>query len=149
MRGAASRIVPWGGLRASVDFGYTLLEFVLVVGVFGLLMLIMIPTYEQARQAATISRVVRELLVYGRVCSILHASGIGEPPSPRKFSPVQGQVVIRKGCTGVNSGATIEASWGAARAAGIACLEHRTTDRSSLAILVINGNSEIECHFNQ
>lgn len=146
---AARRIFSLVGLRTNIDFGYTLLEFVLVVGVFGLLMLILIPTYQQARQAAVISRVVRELLAYGRACSIIHATGIGETPPPRRFSAVQGQVRIRKGCMGMNSGASIEGSWGDARAAGISCLKQHTNERSRLAILVINGDSEIECHIRQ
>jgi len=130
-----------------VNGSYTLLEFVLAAGMFGILMMLVLPSYHQARKAALISTVVKELLFYGRSCAIIHATGIGEPPSPRLLLPNQGMVRIRTGCQGVNGGATIEGSWGDARAADITCMQQRSTPRSRLAVLVIHSTDAIECQF--
>lgn len=127
--------------------GFTLVELLIVVAILGVLVVFAIPAYQQARSAALIGSVVGELLSYGKACAVLNASGMGDKPTPPTVSPVRGGVVIRQGCQGAGSGATLEASWGEARADGVACLASHSSVSSSMATLEVSEDSVLSCSF--
>jgi Tfp pilus assembly protein FimT len=119
----------------------------IVVAILGILIVYAIPTYQQARSAALIGSVIGELVSYAKACAVINASGIGETPTPPPLSPVRGGVTIRDGCDGENRGATLQATWGTARAEGIPCYNNRTAISSSKATISISPESTLTCTF--
>ena len=127
--------------------GFTLVELMIVVAILGVLVTVAIPAYQQARSAALIGSVVGELMSYAKACAVINSSGVGETPTPPPVSPVRGGVVIQGGCSGENSGATLQATWGEARATGIPCLASRTTITSRSATVVVSADSVLSCTY--
>lgn len=119
----------------------------ILVVILGLLVTVVIPTYQQARSAALIGTLIGDLLGYAKACAVLNASGIGETPAPPAATPERGSVQITKGCTGAREGATLQASWGNARASGIRCVNSRSLITSSKATVVVSSGNVLSCSF--
>lgn len=132
--------------RRSVQ-AFTLIELLIVVAILGILVVAAIPAYQQARSAALIGSLIGELTGFAKQCAVINATGVGDPPTPTRASPDRGGVQIAQGCTGENQGATLEASWGAARASGVPCLESRSQPSSSKATIVVTPSSTLSCLF--
>jgi prepilin-type N-terminal cleavage/methylation domain-containing protein len=137
---------PRWPLRSSSQ-AYSLVELMIVVTILGLLVTYAIPTYQQARSAALIGSVVGELVSYAKACAVINATGMGSTPTPPSVSPSRGGVVIQTGCDGANKGATLQASWGEARAEGIPCYGSRTSVTSSKATINVSPGSVLTCLF--
>jgi hypothetical protein len=108
---------------------------------------VVFPRYQQARDAALIGSLVGELKSFARACATVNASGLSEKPTPPPVSPARGGVEILQGCTAVNQGATLQATWGTARANGIRCLSSQSTLSSSKATFTIGTDSTLSCLF--
>ena len=128
--------------------GFTLLELMIVITVLGILTGIALPSYQNARNAALIGKAVDALIDHSNVCAVINAAGIGEKPTPPPLSLERGGVVIlSNGCDGVKQGATLEATWGQARARGVACLQSRSISSSSKARIVVSPEGALTCTF--
>jgi len=127
--------------------GFTLVELLIVIAILGVLVSVAIPAYQQARSALLIGSVVGELMSYAKACAVINSSGVGDTPTPPPISPQRGGVVIQSGCTGESSGATLQATWGDARASGVPCLASRTTITSRSATVVVSSGSIISCTY--
>lgn len=119
----------------------------IVVAILAILVVFAIPAYQQARSAALIGSVLGELVSYGKACAVINSTGLGEKPSPPTMSALRGGVVIRQGCESSGTGATLEASWGEARAEGIPCVNSRSAKTSGSATLEVSNISVITCTF--
>lgn len=126
---------------------FTLVELMIVVGIIVTLSTLAIPNYQRARSAALMGSVVSELMGFAKSCALLNATGVGETPSLPPVTADRGGVQITEGCTGENGGATLQASWGAARATGIICLDSRSQISSSKATLTITPGNRLSCSF--
>jgi len=126
---------------------FTLVELLLVLTVLFLLVAVAIPNYQQARNSALIRSIMGELMGYAKACTVINGSGLGEIPIPPAVSFDRGGVVILQGCTAVNEGATLQASWGRARARGVMCLNERSRMTSSRATLTISPSNVMSCAF--
>lgn len=139
------------GFQAEVEgceAGFTLIELMIVVTVLGILTGIAIPAYQEARSAALIGNTLDTLIDYSNACAVINAAGIGEKPEPPPLSSERGGVVILSdGCDGVRRGATLEATWGQARARGVACLQSRSISSSSKARVVVSPEGSLTCTF--
>ena len=152
---ASQRLRGWRSRRIlkglhsvlAVPAGLSSLELLIVLLTVGLLVSVAIPEYQQARNAALVSSRVDQLKALAKACVVINATGIGRRPAARSFSAVSGGVLIRQGCTRADQGATLVASWGAARAAGIQCYSGRSTIHSSAALLTISQDDSITCQF--
>lgn len=118
-----------------------------MVGIIVTLSTLAIPTYQRARSAALIGAVVSELMGFAKACAVINATGVGETPTPPPIATERGGVQITQGCTGENRGATLQASWGAARATGITCMNSSSQISSSKATLTITPESRLSCAF--
>lgn len=127
---------------------FTLVELMIVMAILGILTVVALPTYQQARSAALIGTLVGELVSYAKACAVINASGVGETPMPPTVTPERGGVQITQGCSGESQGAALQASWGTARASGIPCYESRSLITSSKAIITISNASELSCTFH-
>ncbi|QPN62256.1 type II secretion system protein [Synechococcus sp. CBW1004] len=126
---------------------FTLLELMITSAILVVLTAVAFPLYQQTRNAALIGSLVGELTGFARACATLNASGLSETPTPPPVSPERGGVEILQGCTAANQGATLQASWGSARASGIRCLSSTSTLSSSKATFTITTDSTLSCLF--
>lgn len=134
-------------LRQSRSRAFTLVELMIVVSILGVLMAAVIPAYQQARSAALIGALIGELTGFAKQCAVINAAGTGETPVPPALSLERGGVQIIEGCAGENQGARLQASWGAARAGGIPCLNSSSLSTSSKATVTITPQSTLSCSF--
>lgn len=126
---------------------FTLAELMIVVAILGILVVVAIPTYQQARSAALIGSLVGELVGYAKACALINASGVGDTPTPPPVTAERGGVQVTEGCSGEGQGARLEASWGEARAKGIPCYTSRSLITSRKAKIEITANSVLSCVF--
>ena len=119
----------------------------ITAAILSLLTAMAFPRFQQARDSALIGALVGELNGFARACAMVNVSGLSETPTPPPLSPERGGVEILQGCTGVNQGATLQASWGTARASGVRCLSSRSTLTSSKATMTIGSDSSLSCLF--
>lgn len=145
--GAILRLQKARRRRRRFSAAFTLVELMIVVAILGLLVAVAIPTYQQARSAALIGTLVGELVGYAKACALINASGVGDTPAPPAVSAERGGVQITQGCTGEGQGATLQASWGTARATGIPCYNSRSLITSSKATVTVSTDSVLSCSF--
>ena len=137
-----------GGPRgASTAQGFTLLELMITAVILSLLTALAFPRYQQARSSALIGSIVAELVANAKACSIITASGFGETPTPPPVTPERGGVELLQGCSSAGEGGTLQASWGSARASGIACLSSTSLITSSTATVTVATDSSLTCSF--
>jgi len=134
-------------LGSSSAQGFTLLELLITAAILSLLTAVAFPSYQQARSSALIGSIVAELVGNAKACAIITASGFGGTPTPPPVTAERGGVEITTGCTRANEGATLQASWGSARASGIACLGSLSSITSSKATLTVAPDSSLSCSF--
>ncbi|MFM7087284.1 MAG: prepilin-type N-terminal cleavage/methylation domain-containing protein [Cyanobium sp.] len=131
--------------------GFTLIEFLIVVSVLGILIVYAIPVYRQARGAALMGSVIADLISYGKACAVINASGVGLRPVPPPRNLSRGGVVVLEGCDGLNQGGKLEAIWGDIGADGIACFSSRSRLEHRKAIIEISSEAtdmgSINCSF--
>lgn len=145
--GAILRLQKARRRRRRFSPAFTLVELMIVVAILGLLVAVAIPTYQQARSAALIGTLVGELVSYAKACALINASGVGETPIPPAVTPERGGVQITQGCAGESQGATLQASWGTARASGIPCYDSRSLITSTKATVTVSAESVLSCSF--
>lgn len=133
--------------RRSNAQAFTLVELMIVVAILAILVAVAFPRYQQVRSAALIGTKIGELIGFAKACAVLNASGAGETPTPPAITAEQGGVQILEGCTGVNQGATLQASWGVARASGVACLNSKSSINSGKATVTLTAESALSCIF--
>lgn len=126
---------------------FTLVELLIVLSVLLILVTVAIPNYQQARNSALIKSIVGELMGYAKACTVINGSGVGATPTPPAVVVDRGGVEILQGCTAVNEGATLQASWGSARAKDVVCLNDRSLVTSSRATLTISAGNVLTCAF--
>ncbi len=121
----------------------------MTLAVFLLLTAVVLPHYLQARDAALISTMVNNGLSFTRTCAIINSTGIGEQPVTGPVDALRGGILITQGCQSQteNTGATLEVTWGLARADGIRCLDQLSTLKSQKAILTVSINGDLTCSF--
>jgi hypothetical protein len=119
----------------------------IVVLVITLLAAVVFPLYQRARNSALISTMVSDLIGYAKICAVINSSGLGATPTPATVTADRGGVAITEGCTGVNQGASLQASWGVARTSGVHCLEDLSTISSSRAKITITPQNALTCVF--
>ena len=139
----------WRGhlLERSSAQGFTLLELMITAVILSLLTALAFPRYQQARSSALIGSIVAELVANAKACSIITASGFGETPTPPPVTPERGGVELLQGCSSAGEGGTLQASWGSARASGIACLSSTSLITSSTATVTVATDSSLSCSF--
>ena len=126
---------------------FTLVELMIVLTVLLILVVVAIPNYQQARNPALIKSIIGELIGYAKACAVINSSGLGETPTPPAIAVDRGGVVILQGCSAVNEGATLQASWGGARASGVTCLSDSSESTSRQANLTISAGNLLSCSF--
>lgn len=146
-RGSPTSIGPGRHLRQRSSQAFTLAELLIVVAIIALLVVVAIPLYQRARNSALIGSMVSDLLGYARVCAVINSSGLGTKPVPALVTADRGGIEITEGCTGVNQGATLEASWGMAKASGILCVDTTSEVSSSKARVTITPQNALSCVF--
>lgn len=134
-------------LTARSGAAFTLLELMLTSAILVVLTAMAFPRYQQARDATLIGALIGELTGFARACATVNVSGLSETPTPPPVSPTRGGVEILQGCTGVNQGATLQATWGTARASGVRCLTSQSTLTSRMATITISTDSTLSCLF--
>jgi Tfp pilus assembly protein FimT len=122
-------------------------ELLIVLTILLILVVVAIPNYQQARNAALIKSIVADLIGYAKACAVINSSGLGETPTPPAIAVDRGGVVILQGCSAVNEGATLQASWGGARASGVTCLSDSSESTSRQANLTISAGNLLSCSF--
>lgn len=146
-RGGPRGTGPGRRLRQRQVQAFTLLELMIVVSIVSVLTVVAIPSFQRARDVALVGTMVNELLGYAKVCGLINNAGFGETPSPPAVRAERGGVQVTQGCTGENQGATLVATWGTAKASGVACLSARSQISSSKATVTITPQSAMSCAF--
>ena len=151
-RRLSAGIWPYGlraaGSRKQGDVqSFTLVELMIVLSILTLLVSVAFPSYQKARNHALISTMVDELLSYARACALINSSGVGATPVLPAVTADRGGVEITEGCTGQNEGATLQASWGTAKAAGVDCREAQSEATSATARITISPQGVLTCSF--
>lgn len=136
-KGRTPRAGPAGRpVRGSLQ-GFTLLELMIVASIISILTVVAIPTFQQARDAAVIGTQVAQLQAFAKACAQINSTGFGTTPVLPPVSAERGGLEITQGCTRENEGATLLASWGTARASGIACFSTRSQISSRQARITV------------
>lgn len=126
---------------------FTLIELMVMLAILTLLVTVAFPLYQQTRDAALIRSRVADLMGYARVCDLINSSGIGATPVLPPVTADRGGFEITAGCTDRNQGATLQASWGTAKASGVVCVAARSQISSSKARITISPGSVLTCTF--
>ena len=126
--------------------GFTLVELMIVVAIVGILSAVALPNYLQARSAALIGARVGESIGFAKECAVFTVTGIGVTPKPPAGGTDGGVSVTQ--CTGQDSGGTVVASWGAARASGVRCLSSTSTSTSATSTVTVSTSGTLTCAFS-
>ncbi|MCX5947613.1 MAG: prepilin-type N-terminal cleavage/methylation domain-containing protein [Cyanobacteria bacterium] len=129
--------------------GFTLIELMVTVAVIAILAAVVVPRLLEARNRALISTMVNRGLAYAKECTLITASGIGKRPATGSIDALRGGVTITEGCLSKtqDNGATLEVTWGSARAESVSCLNTRSTLTSRKALITVTTKAEISCTF--
>jgi prepilin-type N-terminal cleavage/methylation domain-containing protein len=129
--------------------GFTLIELMVTVAVIAILGAVVVPRLLEARNGALISTMVNRGLAYANECTMITASGIGERPATGSVDDLRGGVTITEGCLSKtqDNGATLEVTWGSARAESVPCLNTRSSLTSRKALITVSTKGEISCTF--
>ena len=129
--------------------GFTLLELMITAAIITLLSAVVLPKFLEARNAVQISSMISRGIGFAQVCALINSSGLGQRPVTSAVNPLRGGVTITEGCLSntENIGATLEVSWGSARAERIPCLNTLSTLASSKALITVTTKSVISCTF--
>ena len=121
----------------------------ITASIITLLSAVVVPKFLEARNAVQISTMINRGIGFAKVCALINSSGLGDRPVSGAVNPLRGGVTITEGCLSntQNIGATLEVSWGSARAERIPCLNTLSSLTSSKALITVTINSEISCTF--
>jgi len=128
--------------------GFTLIELLITVTII-LLSAIIVPKLLVARNAVQMSATIKRGVDYAKICALINSSTLGNRPVIAPVDPLRGGVTITEGCLSNSGdiGATLEVSWGSARAERVPCLNTLSSLNSSKALITVNTKSEITCTF--